>query len=155
MGEGKMKFPFRYKGVHYCGGAAIFCVDFRFVEETLEWLRSNYGSDFDIWTMPGGCKILASDDEADRRFAKEWLQKMAAVSCGLHGIKKLAVINHADCGAYGGRKAFGSILAEKEKHSADLKKSRTTVLEALSAVEYIPVYADLDEGQTSLTIDVI
>lgn len=147
-----MKFPFPFKkGEHDCEAAVIFCVDFRFWRETLNFLQEELKLDsFDLWTTPGCAKGIL--DEASGQIIKE---KIKAVSAGLHHIKKIILVNHADCGAYGGRQAFPSIEEEKQTHLQDLTKAREMLQVELLDLEIVAAYADLDPEQKEVEISVV
>ena len=73
-----------------------------------------------------------------------------ALSKKLHDIKKIILMNHSDCGAYGGKAAFASSDAEYVTHADDLKKSKEVILGFYPNVEIKTVLAKITpEGEVS------
>jgi len=70
------------------------------------------------------------------------------VPCDLHHVEKIVIVNHADCGAYGGSKQFnGDLEAEQRFHEGELRKAKEKILAQYPGKEVILVYAKLvDEG---------
>ncbi len=140
-----MKFPFSFKGEHHCETAVLHCVDFRFRDEQNAFLNLIGIRHYDIWTLPGGVKKIADGN------ANDFLADLQKVSCGLHAVKKLVLINHADCGAYGGRRAFENSGVERVRQYEDLRKARNIIQEEIgSGLEVIIYYCDLDEEEKEL-----
>lgn len=110
---------------HACSTMILHCMDFRFgsaIRGELE--RRGILDDCDIVSIAGAGKCLVSDEP------KSWHDcslQMVDLSKKLHGIQKLIIMNHTDCGAYGGREAFESDEAETAKHKADLAKAAEVV----------------------------
>ena len=67
--------------------------------------------------------------------------------CDLHHAKKLVIVNHQDCGAYGGSKVFnGDEAAEENFHKEELKKAKAKILQKYPDLEIILVYVKLVDG---------
>jgi carbonic anhydrase len=75
--------------------------------------------------------------------------KCIGVPCDLHHAQKIVIVNHADCGAYGGSKEFkGDLEAEQKFHEGELQKSKEKILQYYPDKEVALVYAKLvDEGE--------
>src|SRR3990172_8777477 len=75
---------------HTCETAIVTCSDFRFQEYIDNRIAENFppGS-FDRVAIAGGV------------FDFEYVLKQIEISKRLHHIKKVVLINHEDCGAYG------------------------------------------------------
>jgi len=54
--------------------------------------------------------------------------RQLAISVKLHNPNEVILVNHTDCGAYGGSEAFGSAEEEYKFHVKELKKARGAVL---------------------------
>lgn len=137
-----MKQKFSYQHIHACEAAVIHCVDFRFRNETAAFIEKHLGiKTHDLWTMPGAAKAIV-DEQTGREYAK-LVQRISGL---LHHIEKVAIINHADCGAYGGRKAFETIEKEQEAHVRDLCRAREILRETFNdQIEILLGYADLSK----------
>jgi carbonic anhydrase len=100
-----------------CSTLLIRCIDFRLDSAISDFLHANsLDDDADILSVAGSIQTLASNEEPGRRFMEEQVD----VSKRMHGIRRVILINHTDCGAYGGRAAFESDEEETRRHTADM-----------------------------------
>lgn len=111
---------------HNAEAIIITCIDFRFQEYINNWISENFRpKTFDRVGFAGGVKsfdiILGQIDIAKR----------------LHHIKKVVLINHEDCGAYGE-------VGTPEKHAEDLKDATHQIKEKYSDLEVQTYYLHLD-----------
>jgi carbonic anhydrase len=137
-----MKTKFKYKNIHSCEAVVLCCIDFRFWKETAEFAENELGlTDFDFPSLPGGAKAI--NESNDLAFA------CISVPCDLHHAKKIVIVNHEDCGAYGGSAKFNNDAEVEQKfHEEELKKAKNIILEKYPDKEVILVYAKLvDEGE--------
>ena len=149
-----MEFDFKFGHDHNSEVALLCCVDFRFREIALKWIEQEFGvEDPDLWTAPGCVKIFVTDEYPEVKAF--YLEKIRDVSKGMHGIKKIVMVNHEDCGAYGERKAFETIALEKKKHLEDLREAKHILAEAVPDVEIIIAYADLNEEMTKGKLEIV
>ena len=87
---------------HTCEALAIHCIDFRLQHFLNDWLTNRFGiQNYDRVSWAGGVKDFTD------------LQSQIEISHSLHKIKKIILINHEDCGAYGPG-------GTKERHVGDL-----------------------------------
>ncbi|MBM4064574.1 MAG: hypothetical protein FJ266_02870 [Planctomycetes bacterium] len=114
-----------------CDTLVITCIDFRFVianqdfiNETLT-LKDNY----DHISIPGSIYSLVNPE------TRELLLNKFALSVNLHLIKRVVIIGHRDCGAYGGSASFGSDIAEYETLTTDLRNARELFIEKYPTLE--------------------
>ncbi|HEX9664443.1 MAG TPA: carbonic anhydrase [Patescibacteria group bacterium] len=125
---------------HICQALILSCIDFRFVSAIhrfaeAEGLEGNYdyaalaGGSMDILEKSGQSIIINQIDIASR----------------LHQIKKIYLIHHEDCGAYGGKKSFSSDEEELTKHKTDLQKTTAVIKNKFPDLEIINVFAHLKE----------
>jgi carbonic anhydrase len=147
-----MKLPFKFKDIHSCEAVVLTCIDFRFWRETLEYIEKELNiKSFDFPSLPGAAKAI--NGCADNDIAMQCV----SVPCDLHHAKKLVIVNHQDCGAYGGSKMFnGDEAVEQKFHEEELKKAKIKILKKYSNLEVILVYTKLtDEGENIefLTVD--
>lgn len=85
-----------------CEAVVVHCFDFRLQHFLNDWLAKRFGiKNYDRISLPG----------AVREFA--YVQPQIWLSYRLHNVKKVILINHEDCLAYG---AAGT----KERHISDL-----------------------------------
>ena len=129
---------------HACKALVIRCMDFRFISAINEYLESkNLLNHCDIVAAAGAVKNFASPEhELDREF----LMRQIDIAKRLHGIREVILINHTDCGAYGGRKAFTSREEEREKHSEELRAAATMVAERYPSLAIQTLIADIEDS---------
>ncbi len=87
----------------------VHCIDFRLQAHLNRWLSETLGDgNYDRVALAGGV------------YDFETVFKQVQIAERLHEIKKVILINHEDCGAYG---AAGT----KERHAADLQAAREKI----------------------------
>jgi len=136
-----MKYPFRYGNQNKAQACALFCIDFRFKNETLKYLKEELDlKDLNIITITGSTKNIANPKIlSDYQFITKQIEK----SIQFHEIDKIILINHANCGTYGSAKLFGGKDKEKEIHIKDLLKSKKLLEKRFKDQEIILIYANL------------
>jgi carbonic anhydrase len=139
-----MKTPFKFKDIHFCEAVVLTCIDFRFWKETVEFVELELGiRNFDFPSLPGSAKAINESNGEDLAIS------CISVPVDLHHVQKIVIVNHQDCGAYGGSKKFsGDDEAEQKFHEGELKKAKEKILTKDPDKEVILVYARLiGEGQ--------
>src|SRR5271155_2274942 len=99
---------------YHCDAAIVWCFDNRFELGFRKFLK-RIGVNFsDPIKIAGGAKSLASPElETDRDFVLGQIRK----SIQLHDTKRVILMVHSDCGAYGGlASAFGGDAAAEMEH---------------------------------------
>ncbi len=95
--------------MHNCHSLLVSCLDFRIQKTVEDWARQNLGvRNYDRVTLAGGAKDFQT------------IMKQIDLSVKLHGIKKVVLMNHQDCGAYGES-------GTEEKHRRDLLAAASAV----------------------------
>ncbi len=124
---------------HECPLAVIKCIDFRFRSSDQEFVEKGLGyADFDLFSWPGAAKEVLKQNG----FKTSLVEKIVNVSLGLHGIKKLLLLWHWDCGGYGGSKAFSSPQAEEDQYTKDLRAVKDILAKELPAdLEIVLAYS--------------
>ena len=108
---------------HKCTALILHCIDFRLGSAIKNYLqRHNLLDDCDIVAMAGAAKNIARPkEETDREFALRQIR----ISIELHRIEKVIVMNHTDCGAYGGRRSDED---SEWQHVEDMKTAKDAIL---------------------------
>lgn len=145
------KVPFQFKGRHHCEAVAIACIDFRFWKETARFIEEKLRiKSYDFPKLPGAAKALNESTEGDLA------SSCVKVPVDLHQVSKIVIINHSDCGAYGGRAKFNDdVEAEQEFHFNELKKARKILADKYPNQEIITVYAELDKEQGAIEFIIV
>mgnify|MGYP003392368896 CR=1 FL=1 len=133
-----IKTPTADLDLHECGVLVVSCLDFRFRGPDQQFAHQALDTmHFDHVMFPGGAKSFATASNA-RYQLEEAIKK---VGIGLHKIKRILVMTHWDCGAYGGSKSFASPEAEEAAYLADLQAARTRLAEAFPGIEILVAYS--------------
>jgi len=138
-----MKVHFNFKNQHNCEAVVLACIDFRFWKETMRFAEEELGiKTYDFPKMPGAAKAvnecLSEVDVA---------MKCIGVPCDLHHAQKIVIVNHADCGAYGGSKEWnGDLEAEQKFHEGELRRAKEKILAQYPGREVILAFAKLVDG---------
>ena len=78
------------------------------------------------------------------------------VPVNLHHAKKIVIVNHQDCGAYGGSRQFKEDGdAEQRFHEKELKKAKEKILAKYPDREVVLVYARLVDGNENIEFIVL
>ncbi len=111
---------------HHTEGIIVHCIDFRFQKIINKWISKHIRPKiFDRVALAGAVKNLRHIlDQID-------------ISVRLHHVKKVILINHEDCGAYG---ESGTL----QKHIQDLKAARKAIREKYPDLEIETYYLHLD-----------
>jgi len=110
--------------MHTCPALLLSCMDWRLHPRLEELVRARVGGLIDVVTIPGAVQSLL---DAGQPAVRDYVLHSIDISVRLHGIQRVALVNHTDCGAYGGRQAFASDPAELARHQADLRAARQLV----------------------------
>lgn len=131
---------------HRAKAVIIHCIDFRFIKAIKDWLESEglLGVCDEVALAGGVQTIVSPKNEAD----KELVLRQIDIAKRLHDIDEVILMNHTDCGAYGGRDAFTNELVEEEKHELDMREARAFVLSRFPSLKVRLVLAKIDrEGK--------
>jgi len=114
---------FQTSNRHYTAEACIvWCFDDRFTGALERLVAHLKLKNFDLVKIAGGAKFLAVSGESSE---KSFVLNQIQTSIKLHGTKRVILMTHSDCGAYGGLKAFeGSAEKEMEAHKKELENAR-------------------------------
>ena len=128
---------------HTCTTLIFHCIDFRFGSDIKAYLeKENLLGDVDIVSIAGVCKNLV--DPAKPTDA-EFVMRQIDISKRLHDVCTVILMNHTDCGGYGGRKAFASMEDEEKKHRGDMEAAKRMILEKYPDLEVKTVLAHIDD----------
>lgn len=139
-----LRTKYRFKDIYQCDTALVRCIEFRCRKEDRSFVRYSLGIDlFGLIGFPGASKRFLEDSES------AW--KAINLACNNEGCKRIILMHHADCGAYGGIEAFDSdVVAEEVMHRNEMKKMKQMINGKYPAVDVIMVYVRLIDDQTKL-----
>jgi len=126
---------------HYCDNVVIRCMDFRFHARLGELLAAHFGVERFDYDSPGGCG--GSKSIIDER-PREAIFQALDVAVPLHRTRRVIIVDHVDCGAYGGSGKFGDARAEARFHAQRLREAREIVHRSYPQLEVVLFYQDRD-----------
>lgn len=140
----KKVFHFESSRERYQSDAAIlWCFDNRFDLAFRKFLKRIGVNNSDPIKIAGGAKCLASPElETDREFVLDQIRK----SMALHGTKRVILMVHSDCGAYGGLAGgfAGDTQAEAAHHERELARAGANLLKAIPELEVKGYFVDFE-----------
>jgi hypothetical protein len=128
---------------YHCDAAIVWCFDNRFELGFRKFLKRIGVVNSDPIKIAGGAKCLASPEhESDREFVLDQLRK----SIRLHGTRRIILMLHSDCGAYGGLvDGFGGdVEAERRHHREELHRAEENLARALPNVHVESYFVDFE-----------
>jgi hypothetical protein len=127
---------------YICDAAIVWCFDNRFELGFRKVLKRIGVRNSDPIKIAGGAKSLASPvRESDREFVVDQIR----ASIRLHGTRRVILMVHSDCGAYGGLAAFeDDAQAEREHHEKELRCAVENLLRAVPDLQVDPYFVDFD-----------
>lgn len=129
---------------HKCGSLVLHCMDFRLGRAIHKYMEDNgLLGDSDLVSMAGAAKNLSSPDESSDR---DLVLRQIEISERLHGASRVILINHTDCGAYGGHQAFTSSEEEIGKHKDELRNSKAIIEERFPDIKVQMVLLVMEEN---------
>lgn len=137
---------------HTCSTLILHCIDFRFHPAVQAWLQEqDLIQNVDVVSVAGAVKNLVSPAFPTDR---EFILRQIDISKRLHDIQQVVLMNHTDCGAYGGRKAFSDLETERNAHIYDLRNAAQILREHLPEVTSVLALAEID-NQDNITFSEI
>ena len=126
---------------HYTADACVvWCFDDRFYKLLKAFGKQEKFGHIDFVKIAGGAKALAGDASPDRDFVLNQIK----TSARLHETKRVILMLHRDCGAYGGSKNFANVDAEREELVKQLHRAQDFVKKELSDLTVEACFADFD-----------
>ncbi len=138
---------------YHCDAAILWCFDNRFELGFRKFLKRIGVVNSDPIKIAGGAKCMASPEhESDREFVLDQIRK----SMRLHGTRRVILMLHSDCGAYGGLAAGfgGDATAEAAHHERELQLAAANLRAAIPGVEvqgYFVVYDGIWDAEINTT----
>jgi carbonic anhydrase len=126
-----------------CDAAIVWCFDNRFDLGFQKFLKKIGVQHSDPIKIAGGAKTLASPErESDREFVLDQIRK----SIRLHNTKRVILMVHSDCGAYGGlAHGFGGdTRAEFAHHKVELEKAAAFLEQSIPGIQVDAYFVDFE-----------
>ncbi len=111
---------------HKCEAIVVHCMDFRLQSYINQWLEENFSkTSYDRAVMAGGVYDVYD------------VIRQVDISARLHGISKVILINHEDCGMYGPG-------GTEEHHEDELDKAEDKIRRLFPQLEVDTYYLNLN-----------
>jgi hypothetical protein len=108
---------------HSAQAVALTCIDFRFRKAFQEFFEEQLNLySIDHKADAGGVKMIVEEGPV-----RDWILKNFETAVKLHNVNRIILINHQDCGAYGGKEAFASTEEEIKFHEIQLRHAVSVV----------------------------
>jgi carbonic anhydrase len=136
---------------YHCDAAILWCFDNRFELGFRKFLKRIGVINSDHIKVAGGAKVLASPEhETDREFILDQIRK----SMHLHSTRRVILMVHSDCGAYGGLAGGfgGNAEAEAVHHERELHRAAANLKAAIPGIEVQGYFVDF-EGIRDAEVD--
>ena len=109
-----------------CDTLVVHCIDYRLQGYLNKWLEGNFPArSYDRAAIAGGVNDVF------------YVLRQVDVAVRLHKVKKVVLINHEDCGAYGAAGTY-------ERHMADLEEAGGKIEALFPALDVETYYLHLD-----------
>jgi hypothetical protein len=127
---------------YVCDAAIVWCFDNRFELGFRKYLKRIGVMYSDPIKIAGGAKCLASPNkQADRDFVLDQIRQ----SIRLHETRRVILMVHSDCGAYGGLGAFhGDAAVEAEHLRRELHKAAEVVRREIPELHVEAYFVDFN-----------
>jgi carbonic anhydrase len=133
---------FKTRAEHYIADACVvWCYDDRFYKLLKAFGKKQGFKNIDLVKIAGGAKALATEEATPDR---DFVINQIKTSVRLHGTKRVVLMLHRDCGAYGGSKSFENPEAERAHYESQLRTACDFVKKEVPAVPVDAYFADFD-----------
>jgi hypothetical protein len=127
---------------HTCSSLILHCIDFRFGSAIKQWMHEQeILDDCDMVAAAGAAKQIVDPVEFS---CSKFMLDQIGISVRLHETKRIILMNHMDCGAYGGHDTFVSLDEEEAKYINDMRKAKAMVVDRFPDVVVELWLADID-----------
>ena len=118
-----------------CENLVLTCFDFRFRKGISDLLPYAGFREFDLISLPGASQALVNEE------SREVALRAIELAISLHKVKRVVVIDHEDCAACGGSKAFAGSEDEEAFHAESLRKAGGILRDRFDGIEIATFYA--------------
>ncbi len=127
---------------HGCNDLVISCIDYRFRDSVAAWIKENLGNQSDLVAVAGTSKAII--DETSR----DYVLGLIKIGVDLHGVCRVHLLDHMDCGAYGGSSQHTGDEAEVAFHASKLDEAEQIIRQhfpQLEIVKYVMTTSGIEQ----------
>lgn len=106
---------------HGVSDVVISCIDYRFRARVADWIKQALNDQADLIAVAGDSKAFLDDASG------QYLLNLIKIAVDLHGVTTVHVLDHIDCGAYGGSKMHDCLENEEAFHSERCSLAADTI----------------------------
>lgn len=108
---------------HQAQAIALTCIDFRFRKAIQDFFENELNIySVDHMAQGGGAKMLLEEGPI-----RQWIFDNFDIAFNKHNVNRVILINHQDCGAYGGSESFAGPEDEVAKQEIQLRHGVSVV----------------------------
>jgi carbonic anhydrase len=107
--------------MHSVNDLVVSCIDYRFRGKISHWIDERFNGEADIVALAGVSKAIL--EGSSQKIALNQIR----IAKDLHSVKNIYLIDHIDCGAYGGSIAFKNKDDEIDMHEDQLREAATII----------------------------
>ena len=98
----------------------ICCKDYRYIQPTQRFVTQRLGIRwYDLKSTAGG--VLAMLDAPG--IVRRWILRDIDLVYRLHGIRRVILVHHEDCAAYGGSAKLGGLAQQRRFHHTQVQRA--------------------------------
>lgn len=102
----------------------ISCIDYRFRPVVAQWIKETLNDQADLVAVAGASKAPISQESHD------YILNQIKIGQELHGVTTVHVLDHIDCGAYGGSKLHSDQEHEQSFHEQQCTRAHSEINKA-------------------------
>ena len=98
----------------------ICCKDYRYIQPIQRFIRQRLGIRwYDLKATAGGVRAMLDAPRSVRR----WILGDIDLVYRLHSVRRVILVHHEDCAAYGGSTKLGNVARQRRFHRAQLQRA--------------------------------
>lgn len=128
---------------HGVNDLVISCIDYRFRAQIAAWIKDNLTDQSDLIAVAGAAKALI--DATSQKYILNLIQ----IAVQLHGVTTVHILNHIDCGAYGGSKVHADRQQEQLFHAQQGELAHNVIAQRFPQLTVKSYIVDFERVQAS------
>lgn len=98
----------------------ICCKDYRYIQPTQRFVRQRLGIRwYDLKATAGGVRAMLESP----RIVRQWILRDIDLVYRLHDVRRVILVHHEDCAAYGGSAKLGPLARQRRFHRRELRRA--------------------------------
>ncbi|GEM_PF-1310094 len=98
----------------------ICCKDYRYIQPIQRFVKRRLGIRwYDLKATAGGVRAMLESP----RIVRQWILRDIDLVYRLHCVRRVILVHHEDCAAYGGSTKLGSLAKQRRFHRTELRRA--------------------------------